>query len=459
MEKLLNNDINSYSMRKIPVTLKNKEDILIDNHIDKIKILELSNIIDEWEKELLFSEDGFYSIKGKEVENKTKEFVLELNNFISEKITQMKFEDSSSTAIANQIKKDKVNAIKRQMEIYEQQELSNWQLETYEKAITSSISRAVLYKANDDVISTSFKNGLSVLNLISEKENWNSKIYNYRKEQYKSEFYYSIIQSFIEDKDAKAYGYFEKYKDNLFIEDKEKLESSIKELKTNVIAYNWAKELFSYNLSKDEQEKEIKEIKDFEIEKNVRRYLCEFANLKKKAKEKKQKEDNEKNWQQIKEIISEDINKAYIYIDFSLKPENIKAKKDYINQIQKNGYIETDKKEFMTLISEVFEDFEKFKEKDISDYQHCFSTDDYNFFLNFQKMEKLEFNKQNSDYKYAEKVIKNINLKNDEDKYEFINLMFASISEYKDINGKTADIKERNKIFEAVIERFKKECK
>lgn len=446
-------------MRTIPVTSENKENNFTDSYIDKIKILELSNIIDEWEKELLFSDNGFYSIKGKEIENKTKEFVLELNNFISEKITQMKFKDSFSIAIATKIKKDKVNAIKRQMQIYEQQELSNWQLETYEKSITSSISRAVLYKADNEVISSSFKNGLSVLNLMAEKEKWNSKIFNYRKEQYKSEFYYSIIKSFIEDKDAKAYGYFEKYKNDLFIEDKEKLEKSIKELKINVIAYNWAKELFSYNLSSEEQEKEIKNIKDLETEKNVRRYLIEFANSKKKEQEKKDKENNIKNWQQINEIITQDINKAYLYIDYSLNSENIKNKKDYIKQIQKNGYIETDKKQFIDLMSEAFKNFYKFKDKDISDYQHCFSSEDYNFFVNLQNIDISEFNKINSDYKYIMKELQSINLKNDDDKYEFINLVFDSISEYKKISGKEADIKERNKILEAVTERYKKESK
>lgn len=459
MEKKLSSDITSFSIRKIPVSTQNKENILTDNYFDKIKILELSNIIDEWEKEILFSENGFYSLKGKEIENKTDEFALELNNFISEKISEIKFEDSSSKIIANKIKEDKVNAIKVQMQLYEQQELSSWQIETYENAITSSISRAVLYKSNDNVISSSFQNGLSVLKLMSEKENWNSKIFNYREEQYKSEFYYSIIKSFIEDKDANAYRLFEKYKDSLFIEEKEKLETLIKELKVNVVAYNWAKELFSYNLSKKEQEKEINNIKDSDIENAVRRYLSDFSTSKKKEKERKEKDDNIKNWQEINEIITQDVNKAYLYIDFSLNNESIKNKKDYIKQIQKNGYISTDKKQFINLLTEVFEDIDKYKEKDISNYQHCFSTDDYNFFVNLQKIENSEFYKLTSDYEYAMKIIQNINLKNDEDKYMFINLVIASISEYKKINDKEADIKERNKIIEAITERFKKEGK
>lgn len=459
METMLNSDINSFSIRKIPVTYQNKENIFTDDFIDKIKILELSNIIDEWEKEILFADNGFYSTKGKEIENKIDEFILELRNFISEKILEIKFKNSSSIAIANKIKEDKINAIKLQMQLYEQQELNNWQVETYENAISSSISRAVLYKFNDNVVSTSFKNGLSVLKLMSEKEEWNSKIFNFRENQYKSEFYYSIIKAFIEEKDATAYRYFEKYKDILLVEDKEKLEILIKELKTNVIAYNWAKELFSYNLSKEEQEKEINNIKDSEIEKNVRRYLVNLSILKKQEKEKKEKEDNIKNWQKINEILAQDINKAYLYIDFSLNPEHTKNKKDYIKQIQKNGYITTDKKQFIDLINEVFEDIDKFKEKDISDYQHCFSTDDYNFFVNLQKLENSEFYKLNSDYEYVMKIIKNINLKSDEDKYIFINLVLASISEYKKINNKEADIKERNKIVEAITERYKKESK
>ena len=73
----------SFSMRKIPFV--QKENLFSDNSVNtnEIKILELSNIIDAWEKEVLFSNKGFFSLKGKDVENKSKEFAQELEKFIN----------------------------------------------------------------------------------------------------------------------------------------------------------------------------------------------------------------------------------------------------------------------------------------------------------------------------------------------------------------------------------------
>ena len=53
----------TYSLRKIPE--KNIQINFEEENNDKIKILELMNIIDEWEKEVLFADNGFFSLKGK----------------------------------------------------------------------------------------------------------------------------------------------------------------------------------------------------------------------------------------------------------------------------------------------------------------------------------------------------------------------------------------------------------
>ena len=74
--------INNYAMRKIPFVEKEIQNSFEIFENDKIKILEISNMIDKWEKELLFSANGFFSLKGKDVENKTEEFLTELEKFI-----------------------------------------------------------------------------------------------------------------------------------------------------------------------------------------------------------------------------------------------------------------------------------------------------------------------------------------------------------------------------------------
>lgn len=446
----------SFSIRKIPVTESEiQQESLSDNHIDKIKILELSNIIDKWEQELLFSENGFFSLKGKNVEGKIDEFVAELDGFIDSKIQEIAFVDNSSKKLAKTIKIEKIESIKRKMKAHEQTELKNWETEVYENAIKSSISRAVLYKSDVNIIESSLKNGLSVLKLMAENEDWTPKILKYREEKYKSEFYSSLIDAFIKDKNPKANFYFSKYKNILNLEDTEKFEKSIKELKNNVIAYNWAKELFSYNMVKSEQEKEIKTIKDKEIEKIVRNYLYDFSLSGKKQEEEIAKEKNIKNWQEIIDIAKSDIDKALLYIDFNGKSDDIKSKKEYIKLIKKQNFILTDKKQFILLLSEYFENFEKFKTKDISNYQSCFSKEDYELFSNLQKIDNIEFFKLNIDYKYVIDEIKKLKINKEEDKYNIFKLILTVNNEYKQNNNKNPDFEARNKLISTVLERFK----
>lgn len=445
-----------FSIRKIPVTESEiQQEALSDNHIDKIKILELSNIIDKWEQELLFSENGFFSLKGKTVEGKINEFVAELDGFIDSKIQEIAFVDNSSKKLAKTIKIEKIESIKRKMKAHEQTELKNWETEVYEEAIKSSISRAVLYKSDVNIIDSSLKNGLSVLKLMAENEEWAPKILKYREEKYKSEFYSSLIDAFIKDKNPKANFYFSKYKNILNLEDTEKFEKSIKELKNNVIAYNWARELFSYNMVKSEQEKEIKTIKDKEIEKIVRNYLYDFSLSEKKQEEVIAKEKNIKNWQEIIEIAKSDIDKALLYIDFNGKSDDIKSKKEYIKLIKKQDFILTDKKQFISLLSEYFENFENFKTKDISNYQSCFSKEDYELFSNLQKIDNIEFFKLNVDYKYVIDEIKKLKINKEEDKYNIFKLILTVNNEYKQNNNKNPDFEARNKLISTVLERFK----
>lgn len=456
---LNSNNSGTFSMRKIPFVQKNEQPENVDEvNLDKVKILELSNIIDKWEQEVLFSKDGFFSIQGKEVKDKLKYFEIELDKFISEKISEMKFENEQSKEIALKIKNEKTNALKKEMKSYAQDQLKNWELDVYENSLLSSINKAVLYKSNPLIISSSLKNGLNVLQIMAEKENWNKQTLNHKVLEFKSKFYSSLINSFIRDKDINAYKYFDKFKEYLLIEEKDKIEKVMNEFKVNVIAYNWAKEVYSYNLSDKEQTKKIKEINDKEIESQVQVLLSDFKLSDEKFKAESEKEKNKENWQEILNILEEDKDKAYLYIDYSLKKENINSKKQYIKQIKDKGYISTDKKKFIDIISEFLENFDEFKTKDITDYQSCLSKEDYSFFLKLQSLSDYEYEKINADCKFLNEKIKEKELKNHEDKYALIKLLFSSKDEYKNINKKEADLKARNEIIELVLARVKCCC-
>ena len=50
---------------------------------------------------------------------------------------------------------------------------------------------------------------------MAEKEKWDNKLLNRKKDEYKSNFYYSLIDAFVREKDIKASLYFDKYKEFL----------------------------------------------------------------------------------------------------------------------------------------------------------------------------------------------------------------------------------------------------
>ncbi len=450
-------NVQAYSVRKIPVTIKQYSDNTEFEGLDKIKILELSSLIDDWENEILFSENGFYSLKGKEVENKPKEFYEELNSLINSKISEITFREPDSKEIAYIVKNQKLQSLMNQMKAYEALQLKEWQIEVYEKSINSSLRRAVLYKNNYEIIENSYKNGITVLTLMSEAQKWSDKTFLIKKENFESDFYSELINAFIKDKDINSVIYFEKYKDKLSEEKKKELEISVKELKNNIIAYNYAKELFSYELSESLNEKEIKSVKDKEIQSLIRHYISVFSHEKKETEENEQKSKNESNWEEIMSILNSNPSEAELYIDYSLEEKNQKLKRNFIENFRKNGYIETDVKKFFAIMKEMRDDFEKFKKKDISDFRECMSDEDFKIISEMKDKSQEYYVRFKSDYDYIKNEIEKKKIESEEQAYSIVKLIYYSFKQNFDENKKESDIESKNKIIKSVFERYVKE--
>lgn len=444
----------TYSVRKIPtvsVVMPKDED-----NNDKIKILELTNAIDEWEKSVLFSETGFFSLKGKNVENKTKEFIKELDDFISFQISQCHFADEYSKLLVAEMKKKKLQSIEEQMINYEKSQLKAWEIEVYENSIKSCIQRAVLYKNVKEIVSQSFNQALEIIKLMSDKEKWSQKTCEAKREIFESDFYFELVNAFVLDKDINAVVFFNQYKNKILDEKREQIENSIEIFKNNVLAFNWAKELFSYNLSDEKNEQEIKEIKDKKIESLVKHYLFDFKLEQKKAKELQQKESNENNWKEIISKLNSEPDIAELFIDYTLDDESIKAKKLYIKLMRKNGYIKTDKNEFLSVLEECIEDFEKFKKKDISNFHKCISQEDFDLLEKIKKYTPQEYSFFVSDYFYISKQLEKSEITDKGEIYDFIKFIFASKENYLVNKKEEPDIETRNKLIKAAVERYSK---
>lgn len=451
------NNLNTgIALRKIPASLnENTPEIITDKGIEKIKIIELSCAIDKWEQTVLFAENGFFALKGREAEEKKKQYLEELNRFISSEIFKMKFSEPFSREAVLKIKEEKLAAVKFQLEAHAQAQLHEWEISTYEEALNTTVKRAVLYKTNPYVVQTAYMNGIKIIEIIADKEDWNNKLLNYRKKQFISDFYLALINEFINDKDINAYLYFNRFKDVIKSDEKDKLEKLTEAMRVNITANNWAKEIFSYKLKEAEFEKELNKIEDKDIKIAAKGFYSDLKKTEKRLNASADKEKNIANWKEIIDIAAQDIDKAALYIDYSFKNESIKRKKEYINQMRETGTVKTDIKEFLNLFQEFFTNFQAFKDMDISDFHGCLSFEDFILFSQFQKYSRTEFLKIEFDIKYALNLCDETVLKTDEEKYNFIKMYFISIADYKSKKKESADIEARQKIIETLVNTIK----
>lgn len=455
-------DISSFSLRKIPVSNNDKDiNINLENnsYLDKIKILELSSLIDNWEQELLFSDNGFFSLKGKEVENKAKEYISQLEKFINKKISEISFSSENAKKAAQEIKRIKIENIRQQLFSHQEKEIHEWEIQVYNNSIEASLKRAVSYKNDFKIIKEEFSKCIGIINQVAQVQQWTTKILKSKKDNFISNFYFSIINAYLKENDIKFVHLFEEYKKYLNEEHKEKLEQAVKELKSNIVAYNWAVEIFSYNIDNNEVEKEIKGIKDPELEKNVRKYLSLLKNQQKYQEKSLKKTTIENSWETIINLISENPAKALLSVDYNQSLNEKKAQQEYIKQITNNGFIKTDKKTYIELLKELLKDFVEFREKSLFEYKHLLSEKDFNFFDKIHKDSDEHCALIISDYKYILEKLENKGIKDFKEQYDFISVYQSVLSDYELINSKTADIEKKNKIIDAIFDRHNKGVK
>ena len=444
-----------FALRKIPSSIQNNStEPLTDKGIDEIKLIELSTAIDKWEQEILLSNNGFFSLKGKEPSDKIKDFSMELKYFINHKINELSLLTQDSKEKAKIIKQTKISLITQRMELYANEQLYEWEISTCEEALSTIIQKAVFYKNEPSVVALEIKNGIRVLEILSKKESWNQKLYNYRKKDFISNFYVSLITQFVKDKDVLAYQYFNQYKTLIKDDECKELENLVDKMRISITAFNWAKEIFSYNLEDSEFKRELNKIDDDDIKAETQHFYSDLKISDDKNKKIETKEKNQDNWNEIIKLAKEDINSAVLYIDHSLKNDSITAKKEYIKQIRKNGNVKTNIEEFFKLFDEIAKDYQTFKEKDISDYHAKLSSDIFTVVENIQNYSTVEFEKFYFDYQYIKKMFEKSNIKKNETKYEILVIYFISLSEYKEKKEENADIETRTKQIDAIFARF-----
>lgn len=434
--------------------MENNQITLLNPEFSEVRtdILEFLNSIDEWENEILFDGNGFYSLDAKQASEKFKEYSSELELFANKLINELKLNSENFRDILIGIKNQKIKFIQNEMQTYIQNKMKNYETDVNEKTIMLTINRAVLHKNNPEIVEMSKQNGLSAVNLLNAQGGRNDL--SVAESKYKSDFVSAVINSFIEDKDINAFYYFEKYKDELSDYERTKLETVVNELKVNIIAYNYAKELFSYSLPDEERDKEIKAINDEKTEKLVSLYLSDFERDKKKSSEEEEKARNIVNTDEIVSMLENGNDNAYLYIDYSLPESTVKFKKEYIKLIKKNGEILTDSKKFLELTALFVSNFEDFRKKDISEYVISLSKKDFSLLRELQTLKDDEYIILKSDFYNIFHIFSENEIEDDDLKREICLLYLHLLENYKNSDGKSADITVRNNIISEIQKRY-----
>ncbi len=350
---------------------------------DLSKILEISNFIDDWEKNVLFSSGGFYTLKGKSALGKTEELLEVLKNDLEKILTETTFESRSSTKKAEGIIRVKISKIKAKMLEYEESEKKNWELETVENAVEYSKIKAKEYKNYPDMLEVCYMNGLSAIGIKSELSELSKEGTNNLINRFNSDFFEDIVWSFIDDNSESAKTFYDKNKKYISEEKRNLLEPSLLFLENKLLAFKKAKEFFEDNPS--DAEKKISALKGDEVRKYTKLYFEGFINSKNNLLKEKKEELNIKIWENIDKLLKENSDLALFEVDLNGSEKSADSQINYIKTMIKNGKIETDNKKFFELFKLAFEDKSKFDAENLHDYKHCLDSIDFEYFMNFKK--------------------------------------------------------------------------
>ena len=357
---------------------------MTEENTDLVKILELSNFIDEWEQTVLFSQDGFYTLKGKDVQGKTEELLEILKKDTEKVLEELNIKTSLSQHKAEKIRKAKIKTIEEKMVQYEQEEKFNYEIETVKQTIEASKNKAAAYKTFPEVVEKCYLNALSAISLKAGLEESSKTQVNEEIEKFNSEFFENIVWSFISENSDNAQKFYTQNRHYILKERQEIIEKSLGQMINKKTAFEKAKELIFKNSEKSKSLEAISKIKDEEIKKYTKLYFEGLFNSKENLRREEKAKLNDKIWKNIDKSLKENSDLALSYVDLNQEEEAINAQINYIKTMIKNGKIQTDNKKFFELFRCAFEEPQKYSEMNLNNSRHQLSKEDFEYLKDLQ---------------------------------------------------------------------------
>ena len=376
----------------------------LDQQIKRTKALELSNKIDQWEKDnLLDPENGYYSKLGKDAMGKSGEYLENLNKYISDEATKEGLTWGYGKQMAELVKARKIDTIYRSVTSHELKQTQNWGLTTLDEAENYAITKGITNRNSPDVINTALANGKVTIAQKADLLNWDEDTTRINVTKFTSDFHSGVLNAYLQDGSLKASEYYEQHKNELLPDAQARYLGGVKSNELKYKARTNAENLLY--LSPEEAYKRIDEIDNIDEQMATRQMYGVKLQEQDRIKEMHQNEAENTSWQKVQQSL--DIND----IDLTARPETIKAQMSYIEQMKKFGRIATDYSVYMELQDMSTYDATRFKTLNLSNYAASLSEDEFKTFKERQrKIGSMEYTIIQDDNKLIDNVLKDIGL-------------------------------------------------
>ncbi len=382
----------------------------MDNQVKKTRALELSNKIDQWEKEkLLDPENGYYSRLGKDAmrdENGQGGAVNVLNDIeskINEEITKSGLTWGYGKQMAELVKTRKMDTLYRGATAHELKQVQSWGLNTLQEAENNAIQRGIIHRESPEIIDTAFANGKVTLLQKAQLLHWDEDTTRINLAKYNSDFYSGILHAYLQDGNLKATEFYEEHKDKLLPDAQKSYLGQVKNNELKYKARSSAENLVYF--SPEEAYKFIDGIDNIDEQALTRQFYNTKVHEQDRLKKLQQDQLENNSWEKIKETL--DIND----IDLGGSPETIKAQMSYIEQMKKYGRIATENSTYVELLEMSTYDAERFKTLNLNNYLPYLSESEFKEFKKRQQeIGSMAYSIIQDDNEKIDKVLKDMGM-------------------------------------------------
>lgn len=182
---------------------------------DKAKVLEISNMIDDYVNTTLRDKENGYLYKmGKEAMGKSPEVMDGYDKYVDDVISKSGVYGYQESQLRNIAAQKRIN-LENYSEAHDKQQTDKWRDSVYTDALSNVFSKAINGRNNPEDLEKYKKDGMTILDNYALDKGWynDPEIYAIKKKEFEEGYHSQILDAYIAEGSLKSREYFEKNKD------------------------------------------------------------------------------------------------------------------------------------------------------------------------------------------------------------------------------------------------------